>query len=99
MVEKQGKNHYICKVSFKDGKSATMIYSSGYNFEVYVTTSENKEIYKRINSDMFKNLLGDILKFYNTGAVPFDGNETLDVMKIRTGVIKGMEKLSQWIEL
>lgn len=52
-----------------------------------------------MNSDFFKNLLADILRFYLTGETSFDVNQTLEVMKIRENVIKGKEKLGEWIEL
>ena len=61
--------------------------------------AEGKQSYQNVNSDFFKNLLADILRFYLTGETSFDVNQTLEVMKIRENVIKGKEKLGEWVEL
>ena len=98
-VEKQGQNQYICSVKFENGKAATMIFAPHFNFAVNVDTAEGKQSYQNVNSDFFKNLLADILRFYLTGETSFDVNQTLEVMKIRENVIKGKEKLGEWIEL
>ena len=52
-----------------------------------------------ILSDFFINLIADILKFYRTGEVPFNGEETLEVMKIREAIIKAKGKDGEWTEI
>ncbi|MBE5743657.1 MAG: hypothetical protein E7358_02955 [Clostridiales bacterium] len=49
--------------------------------------------------DFFVNLLGDILRFFETGEVSFDVNQTLEVIKIREALISGKETPGQWKNL
>lgn len=96
-VESQG-SQYIARVKFEGGKMATMNYSSSYGFTVCGDLGD-KTIYKTASSPFFKNLMADILNFFETGEAPFDVNETLDVMRIREGVLKGTKELDKWINL
>ena len=41
----------------------------------------------------------DILRFFETGEVSFDTNETLAVMKLREAAIKGVARDGEWIEI
>ncbi len=98
-VEKQGCNQYIMTVQFENEKQATMLYSQGYTFGVCVEDENGKAQNKPTLSDTFTGLIEDILRFYLSGEVSFDGKETLEVIKIREAVVKGMENLGAWIEL
>ena len=40
-----------------------------------------------------------MLNFFETGEASFDTNETLSVMKIRDGILKGLSELDKWIEI
>ena len=95
-VEQQGRQ-YICNIKLENDKFASMVYAPALPFSVCVHTSDDKSVYKCINSDMFKGLIADILNFYETGETSFDTQQTLTVMKIRTGVIEAMDKLGEWI--
>ncbi len=97
-VEKQGLQ-YICSVTFENGKNARMIYAPSLSFGVCVDTKEGTSVNKSIQSDFFKNLLADILRFYKTGEPSFDVNQTLQVIKIRDGIIKGLDNEGSIIEL
>ena len=98
-VEKQGSNQYICAVEFENGKRATMSYSQGYSFGVCVEGQDGKAKNIPALSNTFNGLIEDILRFYNTGKVSFDTNQTLEVMKIREAIIKGQNELGVWINL
>ena len=98
-VEKQGNNQYMMTVAFAGGKQATMLYTCRYGFSVCAEKETGETVNKPIASATFKNLLTDILRFYKTGEVSFDTKQTLEVMKIREAVIKGQEKLGEWLEL
>lgn len=97
-VENQGRQS-VCSVAFENDKKATMIYAPALPFAVCADTDDGQSLYKVISSDFFKNLLADILNFYETGERSFDPNETLEVMKIRTGVIKSFENPAECIKL
>ncbi len=44
-------------------------------------------------------MISDILRFFENGEYSFDIAQTLDVMKIRTGVIEALGKNEEWITL
>ena len=97
-VEKNG-NQYICSVLLSNGSVSTMTFDPSYGFGVVEKTASGEEIRRDANSDFFKGLIKDILSFFISGKVSFDVNQTLEIMKIREGVIKAKESLGQWIEL
>jgi predicted house-cleaning noncanonical NTP pyrophosphatase (MazG superfamily) len=97
-VEQQA-NQYVVSVEFESGKKGTMLFSEALGFSVCVDNANGTPVYKKMESDFFKNLLKDILRFYKTGEVSFDVNQTLSVMKIREAVIVGKTKLGEWIQL
>ena len=75
-----------------------MVYAPAFGFAACGDTKEGKSVNKPIQSDFFKNLLVDILRFYKTGETSFDINQTLHIIKIHDGVIKAMNNLDTWIE-
>lgn len=97
-AEKQN-NQYVCTISFEKDKKAVMVYADSMPFTVCADTKEDVSVYKSIESDFFKNLLEDILRFFETGETSFDVEQTLKVMKIREGVIKAIGAPGAIIEL
>lgn len=97
-AEKQG-NQYICTIYFKNNKKATMVYAESMTFSVCTDTKEGVSVYEEIESDFFKNLIADILDFFESGNVSFDCEETLKVMKIREGIIKAMRTPGDLVKL
>ena len=93
-VERQG-NQYICNVDFKD-KKGTMFYADGAPFSAFAEKNGTTS-YKSMKSDFFKLLLTDILRFFKTGEVSFDTQQTLAIMKIREAVLLGKNTLGEWI--
>ena len=49
-------------------------------------------------SEFFPLLMLDILKFFVTGELPFDTNQTLEIMKLCEGIVKGKLNAGTWIE-
>ncbi len=98
-VEKQGANQYVCSVDFENCKRATMLFDPSYGFGICAEKENGTSVSRSVNSDFFKNLITDILAFFHTGKASFDTSETLEVIKIREGVIKAKNKLGEWVEL
>ena len=96
-VIKSGEQ-YFTTLEYVDGRQANMIFAKFITSGAYMKTSDF-EGFIEFKSDFFANLLKDILNFFETGEKSFDGKETLEVMKVREGVIKGMAKCGEWIEL
>ena len=97
-LENQG-TQYICRVEYEGQKSAAMIYASAFPFGICAEMSNGENVYKNVSSPFFPNLISEILEFFKTGKCPFDTKQTLDVMKIRTGVIKAVDCLDKRIKL
>lgn len=99
MAELWGEDEVIFRVGYDDGRSAVMSYTQKASpFTLYMVGKE-KTSWKKVDSAFFPALLTDILRFYEEKAVSFDVAETLEVMKIREGVLKARETPCKWIEL
>lgn len=94
-VENQG-TQYISRVKFEDNKEATMIYAPCYGFAICAEKAGEKPQNKPASAGYFQTLIAEILKFFETGVVPFDENQTLKVMKIREAVIEAKSDLGNW---
>ena len=88
-----------CTVMYEDGTRAKLIYSPRYPFTAYADDGVESGEQKPIVSGYFPALMEEILKFFETGVLPFDSQQTLDCMKIREALITGLGKDGQWIEL
>lgn len=96
-AEAQGKQ-YILTVQL-DGAEATMVYSPDLP---YAMSSENKNgerVYKTSGKGHFPALIEDILRFFETGEISFDTQETLSVMKLREAAIKATAQNGEWIDI
>ena len=89
------------RFEYKDGRKANMIFCETYGLPAGFIphTTEQKSKYVAIQSDFFKNLIADILRFFRTGEVLFNKEETLEVMKIREAIIKAKGKDGEWTEI
>ena len=77
----------VCRVNYPDCREATMRYSKKNHFAI---ASDGNELVK-ISSDFFAGLIEDILRFFSGEENPVPREETLEVMKIREGVIRSFE--------
>lgn len=98
-VEEAGENKYTCYVDFGNGEISTLYFAQGTPFSLSAKFADGNVKDYPIESDFFANLLSDILRFYVTGETSFDVNETLQVMKIREAVVKGVSNIGKWITL
>lgn len=84
-------------VAYPDGKKATLNYNKSFGFKLEVVEDNNVNEIK-IQSDFFRNLLKDIIEFFQGKPVPFDTNQTLEVMKVREYALKAMSNQNVWIK-
>lgn len=98
-TERLGDNHYLCKIGYADGRSASMEYCADYPFAIDWESADGKKGNAEIVSDMFVYLIESILKFYESGELPFDSAQTLEVMKIREAAVKGLNQIGKTINL
>ena len=94
-------NQYLIRVKYDGDKTANIVYSDDYGIPTSFVphTAEKGSAYYQAKSPFFKNLLADILEFYQTGKVPFDPKETMEVMKIREAIIKASEVEGVWTKI
>jgi hypothetical protein len=97
-VEPQG-DQYVIRVEFVDGRFATMVFSMAFGYSLCFDKGGENTKFVHVKSDTFNRLIKDILRFYKSGEVSFDVAQTLEVMKIRETVLKGKEKLGEWVEV
>lgn len=96
-AQKQGKQ-IICRVEFEGGRQATMLYGETMPFTV-CTEKNGVSAYAALNSDYFRALIADILRFFESGEVSFDTEQTKEVMRIREALIKAKSHSGEIIEL
>ena len=74
-AEKVGSQTHVF-LSYADGRAASMTYAADLPFTIYAR-GEGFANYKPIASDFFPALIEDMLRFFESGALPFPKEETL----------------------
>ena len=97
-VEKLSETQYVSTVVFEGDKMATLAFAPCYPFNVCVETAQGTSMQRAITSEFFPILMLEILKFFVTGELPFDVNQTLEIMKLREGIVKGKLNAGNWME-
>ena len=97
----RAEDQYNIRLEYADGRKANMIFCETYGLPAGFIphTKQIESSYVPVNSDFFVGLIKDILKFYKTGELPFDPQETLEVMKIREAIIKAKNNDGLWINV
>jgi len=95
----QGKNQCTVFAEFGSGKHATLVFSPSMPYSVCAEFADGGASYEKIEGGYFAALIKDILAFYDSGEVPFDGEETLAVMKLREAAICSRNAGGERIEL
>ena len=78
----------VCSAKSISGKTATLVYSPGMDFSVTAECADGKRRERTVKSEFFKALIADVLKFFDSGRVPFDPAQTLEVMRLRDNMLK-----------
>ena len=100
-VERFGAQTYL-HIAYGDDRSATMVFARSMPYMLYMASSDPKgerPVTVTVKSEFFQGLMADMLRFFEEGTVSFDGEETLEVMRIREGAILAGSKAGEWIDL
>lgn len=97
-VETQSENQHFCFLVTESGKKATIVFARGSSYGV-LGKSQTGTVNKTVSSDFFGGLISEILRFFETGTLPFDSSETLEVMAIRDALISAVKVPSQTVEV
>ena len=73
----------ICSIKTENGKQATVIYAPKLGFTIAAEMADGTSSYTKISSDFFRNLMKDMIRFFEDKKVSFDTSETLEVMRVR----------------
>lgn len=97
----RAEDQYNIRFEYSDGRKANMIFCETYGLPAGFIphTKQSESLYVPVNSDFFGGLIKDILRFYKTGELPFDPQETLEVMKIREAIIKAKNNDGHWLNV
>lgn len=89
----------VCVVKYKDGRTGFLNFSTNADFGVDVEDLNGNTLPELVASPFFNTLLHTILTFFQDGELPFDPQQTLDVIAIRDAFLKGAETPETWISL
>ena len=92
-VEKFGRKR-TCTIVTESGKKFSVLFAPGFGFSVY---TDNGTFH--LKSDFFGGLMLNILKFYETGTVPFDKSQTLNLMAMREALIEAQGCEGNWLDV
>ncbi len=98
--EKRGDQEWA-EIVYADGRKATLCISMGgdyFGFYVFPTQNGHSK-YLPIASNIFGLQMADVVRFFETGEVSFDTDETLELMKIRDGILQSKAQKGVWVEL
>ncbi len=88
-AEQIGSQTHV-SVSYGDGRAAAMVYAPDLSFSIYAQ-GEKGSCHTQITSDFFPSLIETILRFFESGTLPFPKEETLEAMKVREGALLATE--------
>lgn len=95
------KAHPSLIIGFDDGRYAQMYHRDDEDGTFRITTvdQENKAKHYKIESAFFDRFIEAMIDFFKTGKAPVTHNQTIDVIAVRTAVIKACDTPFVWIEL
>ena len=89
----------VCRIETENGNEAVIVYSPCYGFSVAGQLANGNYERVQIASDFFVNLITDILRFFDTSKLPFDPAQTMEVMRVRTALLKAEAKEQKWVKV
>lgn len=87
----QRGNQEWAELIYNDGRKATFaisIAASYIDFYVLLAKDDGDSVFLPLQSDFFGEQMADILRFFETGEPSFSSMETLELMKVRDGILK-----------
>ena len=88
----------ICRAVTENNSEAAIIFSPGETFSVNAKKPDGNYVHLEISSDFFSALIFDVLRFFETGVLPFDQKQTIEAMRFRSALIAAGESPEKWIQ-
>lgn len=89
----------MCVVKYADGRCGFLGYAPSNPFVFVAQDGEDNEINQPVTSPFFVNLLDRILNFFLDGVLPFEKQQTIEVIRIRDALLKAAQTPDTWIKL
>lgn len=95
------REHPSYMIAFADGRIAECYHRDNEtgSFVLNVVNKANRAKRYQIESDYFGRFVQAMLSFFKTGVAPVSHEQTIDVIAIRTAVVKACETPYEWITL
>lgn len=97
-TEKIGKQ-YFCRAICEGGNEIGIVFAETLGYSITGEFENGNVVYKNVTSSFFLNLISDILTFFEKGNTPFDTTETVEVMRLRAGLIEAQNNCGEWLEV
>lgn len=97
-VEHHGTQR-MCTLVQENGETCRLLFAPAAPYAVLAEDETGAPMYSQINSEFFKGLMGDMIRFFENGKPPFDGRQTLEVMRLRDGLIRAEAHDGEWVEI
>lgn len=97
-VECIGKQR-ICRAETENGSEAAIVYSPCEGFSISAKMENGEYGHLDIQSAFFVNLITSILTFFETGVLPFETKQTLEVMRLRTALLNAEKTPETWVNI
>lgn len=97
-VECQGVQRF-CHLKLESGETMMLLFAPGMPYTITAFNQDGTDIHKDVTSDFFQKLMIDILNFFESKKLPFDGQQTLDVMRLRDALLKAQNQSGEWIAI
>ena len=86
----------VFTLTYPDSRMSEMTYAPELSYTVASLGSAERT---NISSPFFVGLIGDVLRFFESGVTSFEGEETLEVMRLREAALVASAKMGEWISL
>ena len=75
------------------------MFSPAFGYSLSGEFSDGSVKKQDVSGSFFQNLIEDILLFFENGNLPFDSAETLEVMRLRDGILAAEKSPDTWVEI
>lgn len=89
----------ICRCQCADSREAVIVFSPVLGYSVTAEYENGQFRHFDVTSSFFLDLIKDILRFFETGALPFDPEETRTVMRVRDGLLTAEKQDGVWFDI
>lgn len=96
-TERQGE-HLFTTLKFEGDREAAIV-ATHMTPDAFAMDEGEKRLYNEIKSDFFLNQGVVMSRFFATGEIPFDTNETLYIMKARDAALAAYDNPGVWYEI